>query len=77
MIAKVAIFLFGIVFLALQFMSYKGWIGDINWSGMASWTSDFVLNINKNLGLTEILKHKLPSAGSLGLGYYLGLKKGD
>ena len=34
-----------------------------------------VLNISSTESLQEVLKHKLPAAGALIIGYFLGLKK--
>jgi len=66
----------GLSFLVIQFFAYKGII-TVDWGQLTLWFQEFVINLKgQDLGLEEILKHKLPAAGSLGLGYFLGFKKG-
>ncbi len=73
--AKILVLLFALFFIGVQFLSAKG-IVDIDWSAFTTWLRQFVLNISGDKGLGAIVQHKLPSAGSLVIGYYLGLKKG-
>ncbi len=73
--AKILVLLFAVFFLGVQFLAAKG-IVDIDWSAFTTWLRQFVLNISGDKGLGAIVQHKLPSAGSLVIGYYLGLKKG-
>jgi len=76
MIAKLFMLLALLFFVGLQFFAHKGWIGPVDWAGMAEWMRDFVLNVSSESGIGSIVQHKLPSLGSFGLGYLLGLKKG-
>jgi len=73
---RIALILIAVVFIAVQFLAYKGYIGDVDWGGIASGLKNVVLNLPETTGLSQMLQYKLPSAGSLVLGYYLGLKKG-
>lgn len=75
-IFKIALILIAVTFVAIQFLAYKGLIADVDWGGIASGAKDLVLNLPDTTGLSEMLQYKLPSAGSLVLGYYLGLKRG-
>lgn len=69
---KFVAILVALLFIAIQFMSHKGWITGIDWGKVQDW----VLNVPKSTGIGALVKHKLPSAGSLVVGYWLGLKKG-
>ncbi len=71
------IFMIGvlILFAVIQYLSIKG-ILTVDWGAMGQWINDFVLNVKEKWGIAEIVQHKLPSAGSFGIGFYLGLKRG-
>jgi len=75
---KIALILIAVLFVAVQFLAYKGVI-TIDWEAMGRGyesLKDYVFNISSDQGIGQIVTHKLPSAGALGLGYMLGLKKG-
>ena len=74
-VAKIAVILLAITFVAIQYLSYKGML-TMDWGQFGEWLNNLVLNVSGENGLGAIMKHKLPSAGALGVGYYLGLKKG-
>jgi uncharacterized membrane protein (Fun14 family) len=69
---KFVAILVALLFITIQFMSHKGWITGIDWGKVQDW----VLNVPKSTGIVSLVKYKLPSAGSLVVGYWLGLKKG-
>lgn len=73
--AKIVVFLFAVVFVSVQYLAYKN-ILTVDWGQFGTWLNDLVLNVAGESGIGAIVKHKLPSAASLGIGYYLGLKKG-
>lgn len=75
-VAKFLIVGMAIIFVVIQYLAYKGML-TVDWGAMGGWIKNFVLNISGENGISKIVQHKLPSAGSLGMGYYLGLKKGD
>jgi len=75
---KIALIGIAVLFVAVQFLAYKGVI-TIDWQAMGhayESLKNYVFNISSNSGIGQIVTHKLPSAGALGLGYMLGLKKG-
>ncbi len=74
--AKIALIGVALVFVAIQYLAYKGML-TVDWGAMGVWIKNFVLNISGDNGIGKIVQHKLPSAGSMGMGYYLGLKRGD
>lgn len=69
---KFVAILVALVFIAIQWMAHKGWIQGIDWKGVETW----LLNVPRRSGISEIVKHKLPSAGALLAGYWIGLKRG-
>ena len=74
-LARIVALLLGVGFVALQYLSYKGFI-IINYEAMKDW----VLNLTgQTAGLqslmTDLIIH-IPFGASFGLGFYLGLKKG-
>jgi uncharacterized membrane protein (Fun14 family) len=75
-IFRIVLILLAVVFVSIQFLAYKGLIADVDWGGIASTLKNFVLHIPETTGLSRMLQYKLPSAGSLVLGFYLGLKRG-
>lgn len=75
-IFRIVLIFLAVVFVSIQFLAYKGLIADVDWGGIASTLKNFVLHIPDSTGLSRMLQYKLPSAGSLVLGFYLGLKRG-
>ncbi len=79
-IATRAVFKISMVFVAaafviVQVLAYKG-ILTMDWGRLADGLRNFVLNVSSSeSGLSAVVKHKLPSAASLTLGWYLGLKR--
>lgn len=73
---RIALLLVAVTFIAIQFLAYKGYIAEVDWGGIATGLKNLVLNLPETTGLSAMLQYKLPSAGSLVLGYYLGLKRG-
>jgi len=74
-LARIVALLLGVGFVALQYLSYKGFI-IINYEAMKDW----VLNLTGQTAglqslLTDLIVH-IPFGASFGLGFYLGLKKG-
>ena len=74
-LARIVALLLGVGFVALQYLSYKGFI-IINYEALKDW----VLNLTgQTAGLqslmTDLIVH-IPFGASFGLGFYLGLKKG-
>jgi uncharacterized membrane protein (Fun14 family) len=64
------ILIFGVILV----LSHKGMLS-VDWGATGTWIKEFVVNISSDESLGGVVKHKLPSAGGLGLGYLLGLKR--
>ena len=62
--------LFGMILL----LSHKG-ILTVDWGAAGTWIKHFIVNISSDDSVGGIIRHKLPSMGSFGLGYLLGLKR--
>lgn len=71
---KLAIVLLALLFVALQYLAHKGVLA-VDWGAFAKWLETSVLNVAGGNGMGAIVRHKLPSAASLALGLYLGLKR--
>ena len=72
---KLAAFIFGLSFLGLEYLAYKGIIS-INYSALESWARSLIGNIGGfEVYLTAIISN-LPFATSFGVGFALGLKIG-
>jgi uncharacterized membrane protein (Fun14 family) len=48
----------------------------VDWSRALDLFNDFVLNLKENQGLGEIIQDRIPTAGALLAGYWLGFRKG-
>ncbi|MGQ0612777.1 MAG: FUN14 domain-containing protein [Planctomycetaceae bacterium] len=72
---KIAMVFVAAAFVIVQVLAYKG-ILTMDWGRLADGLRSFVLNVSSSeSGLGAVVKHKLPSAASLTLGWYLGLKR--
>jgi uncharacterized membrane protein (Fun14 family) len=62
-------------FVILQYLSFKGYIGGIDWQVIQF---DFLEFFNENFfnGLWKMISHNLPFAGGFTTGLLIGLKKG-
>ncbi len=74
-LVKIGLIVLAVVFLAVQGLSFGGVIS-VDWDKLLALANDLVLNVKSNQSLSEMVKHKLPSAGGLALGYVLGFRKG-
>ena len=74
-VAKLAAIVLALVFIVIQFLAMKG-VLTMDWGAFANWLHDFVLNVSSDEGVGALVKYKLPAAGSLVIGYLLGLKRG-
>ena len=48
----------------------------MDWSRAVSLVNDFVLNLKENETIGQVLKDRIPTAGALVGGYFLGFRKG-
>ncbi|MEZ4463856.1 MAG: FUN14 domain-containing protein [bacterium] len=73
MVLKIGIVVGILVIGGMQYMAWQGLL-EVNWGQFAGLLHETLLNITPQGDLTEILKQKFPSLGTLGLGYYLGVR---
>lgn len=74
-LVKIGFVVIALAFVGLQALSFSG-VVTIDWQRLLDIVNAFVLNINQNDSIGEILKDRIPSAGALVGGYFLGFRKG-
>ena len=74
-IVKLMLIFLAIFFVAIQALSYGG-VVTVDWSRAVQLLNDLILNLNENETIGQVLKDKIPTAGALGAGYWLGFRKG-
>ncbi len=74
-LVKIGFVVIALAFVGLQALSFSG-VVTIDWQRLIDIVNAFVLNINQNDSIGEILKDRIPSAGALVGGYFLGFRKG-
>ena len=75
MVVKLLVLGLVVFFVVLQYLAFKGVVA-VDWSALGTWLRDFVMNVGGSEGVGSFVKHRLPAAGSLLTGYYLGLRRG-
>jgi uncharacterized membrane protein (Fun14 family) len=75
-IARIFAFVLGVIFIAVQFFAFKGWI-TVDWNAIAHSTNfvneeAFTSNFKS---LLAMLTNNLPFGGSFLAGFFLGIKK--
>ena len=66
-----------VIFIGIQVLSYNE-ILTVNWDAAEQGfgaVRRYVMNFADQTNLGEIIRHKVPSAGALTIGYFLGLKR--
>lgn len=74
-VVKLGLILLAIFFIGIQALSYSG-VVTVDWARAVELFNDVVLNLKENQTLGEILKDRIPTAGALVAGYWLGFRKG-
>lgn len=74
-VVKLGLILLAIFFIGIQGLSYSGVIS-VDWARALELFNDFVLNLKENQTVGEVLKDRIPTAGALVAGYWLGFRKG-
>lgn len=72
---KLALIVIAVVFIGVQLLVSTGHVS-IDWLGVNSKINEWILNIKQNESFTSFLTKRVPSAGSLIVGYVLGFKRG-
>ena len=63
------------LFITLQTLVYLDVVA-VDWSRAVSLVNDLVLNLQQDQTLAEIAKAKIPTAGALAGGYFVGFRRG-
>jgi uncharacterized membrane protein (Fun14 family) len=74
-VVKLMLIFLAIFFVAIQALSFGG-VLTVDWSRAVELLNNLILNLNENETVGQVLKDKLPTAGALGAGYWLGFRKG-
>lgn len=74
-IVKLMLIFLAIFFIGIQAMSF-GEILTVDWSKAVDLVNKLVLNLQENETITAVLKDKVPTAGAMFAGYWLGFRKG-
>lgn len=74
-VVKLMLIFLAIFFVAIQALSYGG-VVTVDWSRALQLINDLILNLNENETIGQVLKDKIPTAGAMGVGYWLGFRKG-
>lgn len=72
---KVGLILLALFFVGLQVLVYMN-VVDIDWGRGVELVNKFVLNIQEGDSVKKVITDKLPTAGALTAGYFLGFRKG-
>ncbi len=64
-----------IFFVGIQALSYGG-VLSVDWQKFVDLLNDLILNLKENETLTEVLKDRVPTAGAMMAGYWLGFRRG-
>lgn len=72
---KVGLIFLAIFFVGVQVLVYLN-VVDVDWSRGVELVNKFVLNIQEGESIQKVLTDKLPTAGGLAAGYFLGFRKG-
>jgi len=74
-VVKVGMIVLAGFFVLLQLMTYAG-VTTIDWGKLVEILNDWILNLKENQTITAVLTDRVPTAGSLIAGYFLGFRKG-
>jgi len=74
-VLKLGLILLAVFFVGVQSLSYAD-VVSVDWGRAIELVNDFVLNLKENQSVTQVLKDRLPTVGGLGLGYWLGFRRG-
>ncbi len=74
-VVKLMLILLAILFIALQVLSYID-VVTIDWQKLIDVVNGLILNLKENYSISAVLKDRVPTAGALVAGYFLGFRKG-
>ena len=74
-VVKLMLIVMAILFIAMQVLSYID-VVQINWQKLIDVINGMILNLKENDSISAVLKDRIPTAGALVAGYFLGFRKG-
>lgn len=75
-IIKLALVFAGLFFLGLQGLVQAGIVESVDWGKLIDTLNQFVFNLKENPDLGSWVTDRVPTAGALATGYFIGLKRG-
>ncbi|MBK7876087.1 MAG: hypothetical protein IPJ77_10085 [Planctomycetes bacterium] len=72
---KVALILIAVAFVVVQLLVWKGWL-TVDWLGVRTVLNDWIFNLKENETITRFLTNRVPSAGALLFGWFVGFRRG-
>lgn len=75
-VVKLGLILMALIFAAIQGLHMAGVIENVDWGKAIELVNHWILNIKEDQSVTEWLTDKVPSAGALLAGYFIGFKQG-
>ena len=74
-VVKLLLILLAGFFLLVQGLSYAD-VVQVDWQKLIDLLNGWILNLKENDTIGEVLKDRIPTAGALTAGYFLGFRKG-
>ncbi|MHC4375415.1 MAG: FUN14 domain-containing protein [Planctomycetota bacterium] len=75
-VVKLGLILLTLIFAAIQGLHMAGVIENVDWGKAIELVNHWILNLKEDQSVTEWLTDKVPSAGALLAGYFIGFKQG-
>lgn len=72
---KLALLLVAVAFIAVQLLVATGHV-TVDWLGVRSALNQLIFNLKENDTLASFLTNRIPSAGALAIGCFLGFRRG-
>ncbi|MFT7617386.1 MAG: putative membrane protein (Fun14 family) [Planctomycetota bacterium] len=74
-VVKLMMIFIAILFIAMQVFSYIE-VVQIDWQKLIDVVNGMILNLKENDSISAVLKDRIPTAGALVAGYFVGFRKG-
>jgi len=74
-VVKLMLIFLAIFFVGIQALSFGG-VLTVDWSKAVDLLNSLILNLQENETVSEVLKDKVPTAGAMFAGYWLGFRRG-
>ncbi len=74
-VVKLMLIFIAILFMVLQGLSYLD-VLTMDWQKLIDVVNDLILNLKQNDSISAVLQDRIPTAGALVTGYFLGFRRG-